>query len=143
MIPPVDPDSMDHRFRFTKIQETANVWTANPAFPMKIPNILLLAALLSVFATPAQANNRNRQAQEQARKEKAEREKKREEGRKVREKIKDYMDDLDTNKDNSLSKEEFLNGEDDKDAGSRKFDEFNKNKDRVLSKSEIQEMLGL
>lgn len=110
---------------------------------MKSAHLLALTAILLALASPAEANNRNREAQQRAQKEKAEREKKRKERRDVNEKVKEYIKDLDTNKDNSLSLEEFLGGEDDKEAATRKFNEFNKNKDRSLSKSEVQEMLGL
>jgi hypothetical protein len=53
------------------------------------------------------------------------------------------MDEKDTNHDGSLSRDEYLAGEADPAAASKKFDKFNKNGDRALSKSEIAAMLGL
>jgi hypothetical protein len=61
----------------------------------------------------------------------------------VHDKIKEYLESRDTNKDGSVSRDEFLTAETDKAGGERKFNEHNKNKDRSLSKREIQSMLGL
>lgn len=67
----------------------------------------------------------------------------REAKKKDREAIKDFLETKDKNKDGSLTKDEFISDEDDKEAAGKKFDEANKNGDRALSKSEISDMLGL
>lgn len=59
-----------------------------------------------------------------------------------REAIKSYMEDIDKNNDGSLSKDEYMASEDDKEAAGKAFDTANKNGDRSLSKTEIGEMLG-
>ena len=53
------------------------------------------------------------------------------------------MEDLDLNHDKSLTLEEFKGSEKDAKSAESKFDLYNKNKDRYLSKTEIQDMLGL
>jgi uncharacterized protein YlxW (UPF0749 family) len=112
---------------------------------MKFMHTLAVVSLLAVFTVPADANNNgnNKKAMEQAKKQKAQKEKERAERKKVRDELKDYMESRDKNKDGSLSLEEFLGGESDKAKGQSTFTEFNKNKDRALSKKEIQTMLGL
>lgn len=112
---------------------------------MKLMHTLAVVSLLAVFTVPAAANNNgnNKQAMEQAKKKKDEKEKERAERKKVRDELKDYMEDRDKNKDGSLSLDEFLSGETDKAKGESTFNEFNKNKDRSLTKKEIQTMLGL
>jgi hypothetical protein len=105
---------------------------------------LALFVILAALATPAEAkkNNQKRQA-EQAKKEEARKQKERAERSERRDKIDAFLKNRDTNKDGSLTKEEFITGEGDKTAGAKKFDEHNKNKDRYLSKGEIQDLLGL
>ncbi len=49
----------------------------------------------------------------------------------------------DKNKDGSLTLDEYLTGESDIEAAKKNFDQFNKNKDRSLSKAEIADSLGL
>jgi Tfp pilus assembly protein FimT len=105
---------------------------------------IALVAILAVFATPAEAKGGgNKRANEQAKKKEAEKKKEREEREARRDKIEAFMKDRDGNKDGSLTKDEFISGETDKTEGGKKFDEYNKNKDRYLSKSEIQNLLGL
>lgn len=118
---------------------------ANKKPAMKLLHTLAIASVLAVFALPADAKNNgnNRQAEERAKKEKAEREKERNERKKVNEQVKDYLETRDKNKDNQISKEEFLLGETDKAKGESTFNEYNKNKDRVLNKKEIKELLGI
>lgn len=53
------------------------------------------------------------------------------------------LDPKDQNKDNQLTKDEFIVGETNAAAAAAKFDEANTNSDRVLTKSEIKKMLGL
>jgi membrane protein involved in colicin uptake len=112
---------------------------------MKLIQTLVVVSMLAVFAAPAEAkkNGNNKKANEQAEKEKAKKEKERAERRVVREKVDAFMKPLDKNKDGSLTKEEFLSGETDKAAGEKKYNQYNKNNDRALYKSEIQDMLGL
>jgi hypothetical protein len=57
--------------------------------------------------------------------------------------IQKLLDQKDRNHDGSLSRDEYLIGEANTEAAGKKFDTFNKNSDRVLSKSEIEELLGL
>ena len=74
-------------------------------------------------------------------------EKREEEERKAREKkrnaIQEYLRKKDKNNDGSLTREEFQTGEADAKAADKKFDQYNKNGDRSLSKSEIGGLLGL
>lgn len=56
--------------------------------------------------------------------------------------IDDRLTARDGNKDGSLTKDEFLTAESDKKSAAEKFDKFNKNGDRYLSKSELATMLG-
>lgn len=112
---------------------------------MKLIQTLVVVSLLAVFAAPVEAKGKgnNKKANEQAEKEKAKKEQERAERRNAREKVDAYMKPRDKNKDGSLTLEEFLSGETDKEAGEKKFKEYNKNNDRALYKSEVQAMLGL
>lgn len=113
---------------------------------MKSLKYLAMCSLIAVFAAPiaeAKGKGNNRQIQERIRKEKERKEKERAAKKKEREEIDSFMEPRDTNHDGSLSREEFLSEEKDKADGEAKFDQFNKNKDRYLSKGEIEEMLGL
>lgn len=91
----------------------------------------------------AQRNNQN-QAAQRAR---AEKEKQRKEEKAKRERINSAIEDLldgrDKNKDKSLTLEEYLSGESDAKSGEENFKEHNKNRDRYLSRTEMQELLGL
>ncbi len=62
---------------------------------------------------------------------------------KERDAVKGYLEGRDKNKDGSLTREEFIADEADKEAAGAKFDEANTNKDRSLSKGEIADMLGV
>lgn len=104
--------------------------------PLKILSLLALSVFL--LSPPVEAADNP-----DAKKKKEEKEKKREENAKKREKVKDYMTPLDKNKDGSLSIDEFLSGETSKEEGMKKFDRFNKNGDRTLTRAEIEDMLGL
>jgi hypothetical protein len=107
---------------------------------MKAISIVLIVASLvvSVDAKPRRAAQLKRDRAEERReqKERAARERK-------REAIQNFLDRKDKNHDGSLSRDEYLAGEADQTAAGKKFDQFNKNGDRTLSKSEIEEMLGL
>ena len=107
--------------------------------------VYLLALFVFVGAMPAEAqrNNQN-QAAQRAR---AEKEKQRKEEKAKRERINSAIEDLldgrDKNKDKSLTLEEYLSGESDAKSGEENFKEHNKNRDRYLSRTEMQELLGL
>lgn len=107
--------------------------------------VYLIALLVFVGSLPvhAQRNRRNGAAQkaaaEKRKKEEAERAKK----EKINNEIEAFIKDRDRNRDKSLTLEEFASGESDAKAAETKFLEYNKNKDRYLSKTEIQELLGL
>lgn len=105
--------------------------------PIKI--IGLLALSLCLMSPPVEAAGKGAAAK----KKKAERERKREENAKKRQAIEDYMTPLDKNKDGSLTFDEFIVGESDKEAGKTKFERYNKNGDRYLTRAEIEEMLSL
>ena len=95
---------------------------------------ILLAALC--FAVPADAANKKKNPKKEAR------EKLKEARAKEREMIKDFLEPKDRNKDGSLTREEFLSDETDKEEAGKRFDEANKNGDRALSRAEISEMIG-
>jgi len=76
-------------------------------------------------------------------KKEAEREQKRKEREEWRNAINDFLREKDANKDGSVKKDEYLAGETDQEAATAKFDKFDKNRDRSLTKTEIAEMLGL
>jgi hypothetical protein len=107
--------------------------------------VYLITLLVFVGSLPvhAQRNRRNGAAQkaaaEKRKKEEAEKAKK----EKINNEIEAFVKDRDRNRDKSLTLEEFLSGESDAKAGEAKFQEYNKNKDRYLSKTEVQELLGL
>lgn len=105
---------------------------------MKAMKFLALLITSAFLIAPVEAANKGA-----AKKKQEEKEKKREEKAKRRDALKDFMEYRDKNKDGSLSKEEFLSAEIDKEEGAKKFDRYNKNGDRFLSKGEIAEMLGL
>lgn len=107
---------------------------------MKALSIILMIASLAASAEaklprPGQVK-RDKAAEKREQKEREAREKK-------RETIQKFMDAKDKNHDGSLSLEEYLTGESDKTAAEKKFGQYNKNGDRLLSKSEIEELLGL
>jgi DNA replication protein DnaC len=116
-----------------------------------IQTLALASSLLVAVGTHAEAQNRNnrnnnnynQRALEEARKKKAERDKKRAQSKKNHEAVKKYLETYDTNKDKSISRDEFLAAAHDKARAESEFDKFNKNKDRYLSRKEIEAMLGL
>jgi len=85
---------------------------------------------------PAMPQNPAQEKQKQKETEKAARDTK-------RKAVQEVLDAKDKNHDGSLSKEEYTAGEADPEAAAKKFDEFNKNKDRFLSKGELAASLGL
>ena len=113
--------------------------------PAGLPTLLAMIAMIATIAAApaeAKARNANQRAAEQARKEEAREQKERAKRKKQRDELSAFMKPLDANKDGSLSKDEFLSGQADKAAGEKKFDQHNKNGDRFLSKSEVQELIG-
>jgi len=106
--------------------------------PIKILGLLALS--LCLLSPPVEAAGKGAG---DAKKKKEEREKKRAENAKKRDALKDYMEPLDKNNDGTLSLDEFLAGETSKEEGMKKFERFNKNGDRSLTKAEIEDMLGL
>jgi hypothetical protein len=112
--------------------------------------ICLLSLFIFVSSLPVEAqnrrnqNNKQQQAAAAARAKKAKEEKAEKEKRdKINRAIDSFLEDHDQNHDKSVSLEEFVGGEKDAAAAEKKFQAHNKNKDRYLSKTEIQEMLGL
>jgi len=97
--------------------------------------VCLLSALMMI--SYADAADKKKDAR------KAERELKREEREKTREAVSDFLTEKDKNKDGSVKRDEYIAGEADAASAGEKFDKFDKNGDRSLSKSEIAEMLGL
>jgi Flp pilus assembly protein TadB len=110
--------------------------------PMKITTIALLLAALIVPAEMASAKEKE-DPRKEAEREKQEKEKAKADKERKRDAVKEFLKKKDKNNDSSVSKDEYLADEDDKDAAGKKFDEFNKNGDRSLSKKEIEELLGL
>jgi hypothetical protein len=100
--------------------------------------LLLAALVLPVEARKKRGGNakRDKQEEKQEAKEKAERERK-------REAVSDYLDRKDKNEDGMVTRDEHLTGEVDQEAAGKKFDQANKNRDRSLTKSEIEKLLGL
>lgn len=106
---------------------------------MKILSALMILVLVSVPVDAKQNKNqaaKNKQAELQKKKEKEERDRKREAINKV-------LDVKDANHDGSLTRDEYLTGEADQAAAAQKFDAFNKNGDRFLTRSELEDSLGL
>jgi Flp pilus assembly protein TadB len=104
------------------------------------PTVILL--LLAAFILPVEAKKkrgngaRDKQEEQQKKKEKAERERK-------RDAVNDYLDKKDKNEDGMVTRDEHLAGEVDQEVAGRKFDAANKNRDRSLTRSEIENLLGL
>lgn len=105
---------------------------------------IVFLVVSSVLAAPsADARGWNKKQIQKANREDAKKEKKEREAREKRSKaIDDCLTARDGNKDGSLTRDEFLTGESDKKSAAEKFDKFNKNGDRYLSKSELATMLG-
>jgi len=105
--------------------------------------VFALTALSLIVTAEAKKGGNNaaqraRIQQEQKKKaaEKAERDKK-------REAVDGVLKDKDKNDDGSLTRDEYIAGEANADEAGKRFDQFNKNKDRYLSRQEIETMLGL
>ena len=104
------------------------------------PLTVLIAILSLTASVEAKVNKQNaakaKQAKQAELQEKKEKENKREAINKV-------MEAKDKNHDGSLTKDEYLTGEADQDGASKRFDQFNKNGDRSLSRTELEDSLGL
>ncbi len=106
--------------------------------------ICLLSLFVFVGALPVEAKKNNNKQAAAARAAKAKQEKaEKDKHDKINKEIEDFLETHDKNKDKSVTLEEFVAGESDAKAAEAKFMEHNKNKDRYLSRTEIQEMLGL
>ncbi len=122
----------------------ASLGKSIPLNPMKttIVAMMLAALILPVEAgakrggIPKGPTKRDKAEEKKEQKEKEERDRK-------HEAVKKFLEERDGNHDGSLSRDEFLSRETDKEAGGKKFDDANKNGDRTLSKSEIEALLGL
>lgn len=108
---------------------------------MKTLSLILMIASLAASADAAPGRNAARVKSDKAADKREQKE--REAREKKRETIQKFMDSKDRNHDGSLSLEEFQIGEADKAAAEKKFNQYNKNGDRLLSKSEIETLLGL
>ena len=99
--------------------------------------VALMHTTVIAKTTPGQTpQQKQEEKKKEKEKEKADREKR-------RTAVQDVLDAKDKNHDGSLTKDEYLAGETDAAASTAAFDKFNKNKDRVLSKAEIADLLGL
>lgn len=109
----------------------------------KILYFLTCFLLLGSLPVAAQRNRGRNQAAQKAIAEKKKKEAAEKAKRdKIDNAIDDFLEDHDRNKDGSVTLEEFSSAAGGKDAEG-KFAQYNKNRDRYLSKKEIQEMLGL
>ncbi|MCW1887361.1 hypothetical protein OKA04_21670 [Luteolibacter flavescens] len=107
---------------------------------MKTTAIALFLAALIVPSHLASARERER---EDPRKEEERKKQERADKDRKRDAVKDFLKKKDKNKDSSISRDEYLADEEDKEAAGKKFDEYNKNGDRSLTKKEIEALLGL
>ncbi|MFM2171153.1 MAG: hypothetical protein RI957_1382 [Verrucomicrobiota bacterium] len=107
--------------------------------------LLTCFLLLGSLPVAAQRNrNRNNQALQRAMAEKRKQEAAEKAKRdKIDDAIDGFLKDHDRNKDGSVTLDEFSAGSPEGKGAEEKFAQFNKNRDRYLSKKEIQEMLGL
>ena len=106
--------------------------------------ISVLSIALFVSSLPVAAKNTSQQQAALARQMK-EAEDRAEKMRKntINKAIEDFLSVHDKNRDKSVTLEEYVASESDAAEAEKKFKQYNKNNDRYLSKSEIQEMLGL
>lgn len=103
---------------------------------------IVLMIILAALIVPAEAKKKKggggKGDPKQAEKAKKDAEKDRK-----RKGVDDFLAQKDKNSDRIVTKPEYLDGVADAEAAGKKFDQFNKNKDRALSKSEIEALLGL
>lgn len=110
--------------------------------PMK-PIVYILTGMFLIVTAEARNNGLSPKAKEKIKQEEAQKKKDKEDREKKREAIDKLLEAKDTNHDGSLSLDEYTAKESDIAAATKKFDEFNKNHDRYLSKMEMGELLGL
>lgn len=107
---------------------------------------ILVTLMLAVLIIPAEAKKRPAAAaaqKERARREDKQQEKERQERERKRTAVAEFLNKKDKNNDGSLSLDEYLADETNKEAARKKFDQFNKNRDRSLARSEVEALLGL
>lgn len=109
----------------------------------KIVSLVTLIALIGALPLHAQRNRRNGAAQKAMAAERKKEQEEKAKKDKINSEIDAFMKDRDRNRDKSLTLEEFASGESDAKGAEAKFQQYNKNKDRYLSRKEIQELLGL
>jgi hypothetical protein len=102
---------------------------------------LALSMISIVEARKKEDDGKNPQQQQQEKQKQKEADKAARESK--RKAVQQALEAKDKNHDGSLSKEEYITGEADAEAATKKFDEFNKNKDRFLSKGELADSLDL
>ena len=109
--------------------------------------IYLMSALMLVATAEARGNGgkngNNKKVQEQAKQKEKEKKDAKDARDKKRNAIQKVLAAKDGNNDGSLTLDEYLSDEADKEAATKAFNEANKNGDRYLTKSEISDMLGL
>lgn len=107
---------------------------------------IIIALSLAALVIPAEAANRRGAAPKVTKRDRQEEkreQKEREARQRQQEEIRKILERKDGNNDGSLTRDEYLTGEADKEAAGKKFDSANKNGDRTLSKSEIEGLLKL
>ena len=107
---------------------------------MKYLACLLTALMMVATSSNIEAAQKNNAAQQ---KKEAEKKKKREEREARADAINNFLKKKDANNDGTVTMDEYLADETDKEAALKKFQENNKNGDRSLTKSEIADLLGL
>ncbi len=105
--------------------------------------IFALAALMTIATAEAKRGGRGGGNRAKIQQEQKEKKAKKDERDKKREAVDAVLKVKDGNHDGSLTLDEYLTGESDVAAATAKFNEFNKNGDRYLSKGEIETSLGL
>ena len=103
---------------------------------MKKPLLVALTSLSLFAAAQAGMTKEEQQAKEK------QKEEEKAQAVKAREAVKEVLVAKDANHDGTLTKDEYLTGESNAEEAGAKFDKFNKNKDRSLSKKEIEASLG-
>ncbi len=106
------------------------------------PIVYMLTALMLIATAEAKKKGGNKQQSEKNKQAELEKKMKKEERDKQRKEVEEVLEAKDSNNDGSLTRDEYLTGEADVKAASERFDEYNKNRDRYLSKGEIANSLG-